>query len=117
VGLIEKGPNFDMLFTDVVMPGAVSVVELIAMVQRVRPSMAILLTSGYARDLIPQQYRDDLPMIAKPYRSDDLSARIRAVLSTRQAPAMKSEPAQAPVPVSVDDRHAGAAGLLRLGRG
>lgn len=102
VGLVEKDPDFDLLFTDVVMPGTVSVVELIAMVQRVRPSMAILLTSGYARDLIPQQYRDDLPLIAKPYRSDDLSARIRAVLSTRRAPKTKSEPAQAPV--SVDGR-------------
>jgi PAS domain S-box-containing protein len=104
VSLIEKDPNFDMLFTDVVMPGAVSVVELIAMVQRVRPTMAILLTSGYARDLIPQQYRDDLPMIAKPYRSDDLSTRIRAVLAARRPPAMKSGPAQAPVPVPGDGR-------------
>src|SRR5471030_3325817 len=104
VGLIEKNSNFDMLFTDVVMPGAVSVVELIAMVQRLRPSMAILLTSGYARDLIPQQYREDLPMIAKPYRSDDLSARIRAVLSLRRAPAMKSEPAHVPAAVSGDGR-------------
>ena len=104
VGLIEKDPDFDMLFTDVVMPGAVSVVELIAMVQRVRPSMAILLTSGYARDLIPQQYRDDLPMIAKPYRSNDLSARIRAVLSAHRAPAMKSGSGQVPAPVSVDGR-------------
>ena len=104
VGLIEKDPNFDMLFTDVVMPGAISVVELIAMVQRLRPSMAILLTSGYARDLIPQEYRDDLPMIAKPYRSDDLSARIRAVLSSRRAPAMKSEPSPTSAPVPGDGR-------------
>jgi signal transduction histidine kinase/CheY-like chemotaxis protein/CHASE3 domain sensor protein len=104
VGFIEKGPNFDMLFTDVVMPGAVSVVELIGMVQRLRPSMAILLTSGYARDLIPQQYRDDLPMIAKPYRSDDLAAKVRTVLSARRGAAAKPAPVQTPAPAAVDGR-------------
>jgi CheY-like chemotaxis protein len=96
VGLIEKDPNFDLLFTDVVMPGTVSVAELIAMVQRVHPAMAILLTSGYARDLIPQQYRDKLLMIAKPYRSDELAAKVRAALSVRQAPAANPETSQAP---------------------
>jgi signal transduction histidine kinase/CheY-like chemotaxis protein/CHASE3 domain sensor protein len=104
VALIEKDPNFDMLFTDVVMPGAVSVVELISMVQRVRPSMAILLTSGYARDLIPQQYREDLPMIAKPYRSDDLSAKIRSVLSGRRVSAAKVPQAAVPAPAAANGR-------------
>jgi CheY-like chemotaxis protein len=66
------------------MPGTVSVVDLIAMVQRLRPRMAILLTSGYARDLIPVEYRDVLPMIAKPYKSDDLSAKIRSALTARR---------------------------------
>ena len=84
VGILEKGSNFDLLFTDVVMPGTVSVIDLIAMVQRLRPRMAILLTSGYARDLIPVDYRDALPMIAKPYKSDDLSAKIRSALSARR---------------------------------
>jgi PAS domain S-box-containing protein len=96
VKMIEGDSNFDLLFTDIVMPGTVSVVELITMVQRVRPGIAILLTSGYARDLIPQQYREDLPMIAKPYRSDELSARIRATLAERRAPAARVEAAPAP---------------------
>ncbi len=95
VKVIEGDSNFDLLFTDIVMPGTVSVVELITMVQRLRPGMAILLTSGYARDLIPQQYREDLPMIAKPYRSDELSARIRATLAARHAPAARLEAAPA----------------------
>jgi PAS domain S-box-containing protein len=99
VGLIEQDPDFDLLFTDVVMPGTVSVVELIAMVRRVRPAMAILLTSGYARDLIPKQYRDDLPMIAKPYRSEELAARVRAALSGRREGARKVDAAQMPAPL------------------
>ena len=104
VGLVEKDPNFDLLFTDIVMPGTVSVVDLIAMVKRVRPATAILLTSGYARDLIPKQYRDDLPMIAKPYRSDELAAKVRAVLLARRATATKAEPAPAAAAKAVDGR-------------
>ncbi len=96
VGVLESDAQFDLLFTDIVMPGTVSVVELIDMVQRVRPGMAVLLTSGYARDLIPQQYRADLPMIAKPYRSDELSAKVRATLAGRRPSAAPAAAAPAP---------------------
>jgi CheY-like chemotaxis protein len=97
VSILEKDSGFDLLFTDVVMPGTVSVADLITMVQRLRPRMAILLTSGYARDLIPDEFRDVLPMIAKPYKSDDLSARIRSTLSARRraVPAAPSDAASA----------------------
>jgi PAS domain S-box-containing protein len=95
VGILEKESGFDLLFTDVVMPGTVSVGDLITLVQRLRPGMAILLTSGYARDLIPVEYRDVLPMIAKPYKSDDLSVKIRSTLSARR-PAAAARPGSTP---------------------
>ncbi len=97
VAILEKESGFDLLFTDVVMPGTVSVADLITMVRRLRPRMAILLTSGYARDLIPSEYRDVLPMIAKPYKSQDLSAKIRATLSARRSAAPAANPEAAPV--------------------
>jgi len=67
--LLEKDRSFDLLFTDVVMPGATSAVELAEKAQRLWPGIAVLLTSGYARDLISRQDRQDYPMIAKPYRA------------------------------------------------
>jgi signal transduction histidine kinase/DNA-binding response OmpR family regulator/CHASE3 domain sensor protein len=96
VTILEKESGFDLLFTDIVMPGTVSVADLIAMVRRLRPRMAILLTSGYARDLIPAEYRDTLPMIAKPYKSGDLSAKIRATLSARRSVVPAANPEAAP---------------------
>jgi CheY-like chemotaxis protein len=80
---LEEDSMFDLLFTDVVMPGTISAIELVEMARRLRPTMAVLLTSGYARDLIPAQYREGLPMITKPYRSEELSAKVRAALSNR----------------------------------
>jgi CheY-like chemotaxis protein len=44
----------------------------------------VLLTSGYARDLISRQDRRDYPMIAKPYRGEELAAKFRAVLAARR---------------------------------
>ncbi len=83
--LLEKDRAFDLLFTDVVMPGATSAVELAERAQRLRPGIAVLLTSGYARNLISPQDRLDYPMIAKPYRGDELAAKIHAVLAARRS--------------------------------
>jgi signal transduction histidine kinase/CheY-like chemotaxis protein len=100
--LLEKDRSFDLLFTDVVMPGATSAVELAEMAQRLRPGIAVLLTSGYARDLISRQDRRDYPMIAKPYRGEELAAKLRAVLAARRprlpSPADPPEAVASPVP-------------------
>ncbi|MFZ5783644.1 MAG: response regulator [Pseudomonadota bacterium] len=95
--ILEKDQNFDLLFTDIVMPGSLSAIELAAYAQGLQPRMAVLLTSGYARDLIPAQGRSDYPLIAKPYRGDELRAKIRAVLSAHRPvqPAEGPEEAEA----------------------
>jgi CheY-like chemotaxis protein len=63
----------------------------------------VLLTSGYARDLISRQDRRDYPMIAKPYRGEELAAKIRTVLAARRprpprAPLEAKPMAAPPVP-------------------
>jgi PAS domain S-box-containing protein len=91
--ILEKDLAFDLLFTDVVMPGSMSAIELATMAQRLRPEMAVLLTSGYARDLVPMQDRPDYPMIAKPYSGDELMAKLRSVLAAyRPAPPPPAPP-------------------------
>ena len=93
--ILERDSGFDLLFTDVVMPGSISAIELAALAQRRRPDIAVLLTSGYARDLIPVEDRPDYPMIAKPYRGEELMARLRSVLAARRPPP-PAEPAKPP---------------------
>ncbi len=83
--VLEKDSAFDLLFADVVMPGTLSVIDLAAMAERLRPNIAVLLTSGYARDLIRDGSRSNYPMIAKPYRDEELAAEVRAVLAVRHA--------------------------------
>jgi signal transduction histidine kinase/DNA-binding response OmpR family regulator len=106
--ILERDANFDLLFTDVVMPGSLSAIELAALAQRRRPQMAVLLTSGYARDLIPADDRPDYPLIAKPYRGEELMARLRSVLAARRPPLAAAppspKPAEAPAPAAPPGR-------------
>src|SRR4029453_3441661 len=92
-----KDSAFDLLFTDVVMPGSMSAIELAATAQRLQPQIAVLLTSGYARDLIPVQDRPDYPMIAKPYRGEELRGKLRGVRAARrpaQPPPVQPRPSE-----------------------
>ena len=100
--ILEKDPAFDLLFSDVVMPGAMTVMELAALAQRLRPGIAVLLTSGYARDLIPEKERHDYPLIAKPYRGEELMARLRGVLATRRGLTEAAATPAAPKAVASD---------------
>ncbi|MBU8875401.1 response regulator [Reyranella sp. MMS21-HV4-11] len=97
LAFLEKDPAFDLLFTDIVMPGTITAVELAQHAQRLRPGIAVLLTSGFARGLIPDHTRSGYPMIAKPYGSDALSAKLRSVLSNR-----RPTPAVSPAKASPD---------------
>ena len=76
---------FDMLFSDVVMPGGVSGVELAHAAVKERPGLKVLLTSGYVGDEAAS-WANEFPMIDKPYLGPALAAKIRSVLDT-EAPA------------------------------
>lgn len=99
--ILEKDPAFDLLFTDIVMPGAMTAVELARRAQELRPGIAVLLTSGFARDLLLDQGRAGYPMIAKPYSSEALAAKVRSVLAMRRPLAVvHDQPAPAPAPAA-----------------
>ena len=102
--LLDKDSAFDLLFSDVVMPGTMSAVDLAVKAERLRPGIAVLLTSGFARDLVPERNRHNYPLITKPYHGDELAAKVRALLAARRsrdagtpdAPAPSSEPSAVP---------------------
>ena len=77
LALVHAGLLFDLLFTDIVIPGGMDGVALAAEVRRLRPGIPVLLTTGWA------DRADDhggLDLIGKPYRSAELTRKIRAVL-------------------------------------
>jgi len=83
LNLIEGGQAFDLLFTDVIMPGGMSGRELAEEVLKLRPGIKVLYTSGYSDNAIVHQGRLDpgVLLLTKPYRKSQLANMIRRALT------------------------------------
>lgn len=82
VPLIESGLAIDLLFTDVIMPGNISSLELAEMLRRRQPHAQILFTSGYAEGVLSHDGKlpPNVNLLQKPYTVGTLSTRIRQLL-------------------------------------
>jgi signal transduction histidine kinase/CheY-like chemotaxis protein/HAMP domain-containing protein len=82
IALVERGQTFDLLFTDIVMPGGMNGRELADEMVRRRPGARVLYTSGFTENAIVHQGRldPDVALLSKPYRKLDLAQMIRKAL-------------------------------------
>lgn len=81
IQMFESGQEFDLLFSDVVMPNGMNGVELAREARRLNKGIKILLTSGYAGDVLERHGAvDEFPIIDKPFRVADLARRLRSIL-------------------------------------
>jgi PAS domain S-box-containing protein len=78
IEILEAEPRVDILFTDVMMPGGLSGIDLSKLVTRRWPSTKILLTSGYADPSV--KGKSKLPWISKPYSTSQLAKAMRELL-------------------------------------
>jgi CheY-like chemotaxis protein len=80
--VLRSGVKIDLLFTDVVMPGALPTRELARRAQDLQPGIAVLFTSGYTQNAIVHNGKldDDVFLLSKPYRRDDLARKLRSML-------------------------------------
>jgi len=79
---IRGGEAFDLLFTDIVMPGGMNGRELVAAARQLRPALRVLYTSGFMSSEIVRLARHDpsAQLLEKPYRRVDLARAVRTVL-------------------------------------
>lgn len=79
---LAEGARFDLLFSDVIMPGGMNGVVLAREVRARYPDMKILLTTGYTENAIERTNADgkQFEVISKPYLPNVLAAKIRQVL-------------------------------------
>jgi PAS domain S-box-containing protein len=72
---LRGGERFDLLITDVVMPGGVSGVDVAAVGREVDVDLGILLTTGYAGERVAGDPADlPWPILRKPFQTDALAA-------------------------------------------
>jgi PAS domain S-box-containing protein len=85
LALTDAGAEFDLLLTDVILPGSMNGRQLAEEMVRRRPGMKVLYTSGYTEDAIVHQGRLDrgVLLLAKPYRKTDLARIVRQALDSR----------------------------------
>jgi CheY-like chemotaxis protein len=80
---LRSGGRADLLFSDVVMPGGMTGLELADIVRGTWPRLKILLTSGYSEVLVresSERLDDGIHLIGKPYRKHELATKIRELL-------------------------------------
>src|SRR3982075_811381 len=93
IQMFESGQEFELLFSDVVMPNGMSGVELAREARRRSSGIKVLLTSGYAGDVLERHRAvDEFPIIDKPFRLADLARRLRSILHEAQDPHVPSLP-------------------------
>ncbi|KAB8043805.1 response regulator [Janthinobacterium aquaticum] len=86
MSLIQSGIPIDLVFTDVIMPGEMSSLQLSVAVREYLPDTQVLFTSGYAEGVLAHEGKLDpgVNLLQKPYTPDVLSTRIRQVLRQRK---------------------------------
>ena len=82
LAVIKRGAAFDLLFTDVIMPGTMNGRQLADTLRTNRPDLKVLFTSGYTENAIIHhgKLESGMLLLAKPYRKSDLARLVRRAL-------------------------------------
>lgn len=80
--ILMEQVKFDLLFTDIVMPGVMDGFELADRAKRLQPGLKILYATGFSH--ISRRPTDQLhgKLIHKPYRPDEIASEVRLALET-----------------------------------
>lgn len=88
LAILDSGVEVDLVFTDVVMPGAVKSTDLAERVRATRPRTGVLFCSGFTENSIVHDGRLDqgINLLNKPYSREQLARKVRQVLDERPSP-------------------------------
>ena len=79
LGALADRRSVDIVFSDVMMPGRMNGVELAQEIKRRRPNLPVLLTSGYVDAARRKAGAQQIKIIPKPYRIDELRDALAAL--------------------------------------
>ncbi len=91
INQLETNKDIDLVFTDVVMPGGKSGLDLGKVIRAEWPDLPVVFTTGYAEaDALREgDVRTAQNLVTKPYRRDDLAKIIGGALDRRHGPSAK----------------------------
>jgi PAS domain S-box-containing protein len=80
---VRKTPNIALGLLDIVMPGGMDGHALADEIEKISPSMKLILTSGYSPRMANEGVRKTRPFLPKPSSRTQLAQLVRAVLENR----------------------------------
>ncbi len=98
---------YDLLLTDVIMPGPLNGKALADEVARRWPETKIVFMSGYSEDVITHHGRLDagVRLLSKPFRMNDLATTIREALDDREGQEIRAERSSKPPEAHMSDEN------------
>jgi PAS domain S-box-containing protein len=78
--LLAEDSKFELVFSDIVMPGNIDGLGLAKEVRALYPQLPIILSTGYSE--VAQTVPSDLPLIRKPFDTEVLKGSIKDALSS-----------------------------------
>jgi PAS domain S-box-containing protein len=89
--IVDRQPDIDLLFTDIVMPG-MNGFELGRLARERRPQLPVLYATGYAASYTAPEKGADV--LAKPYRETDLLTKLRVLLTAQAQSRAEARPTE-----------------------
>ncbi|MGH7971133.1 MAG: ATP-binding protein, partial [Limisphaerales bacterium] len=80
LAIVLGGGHVDLLFSDVVMGGRLTGIDLAHESRKNRPGLRVLLTTGYADPALLTRISSVGTFLRKPYRKRDLALKLRSIL-------------------------------------
>jgi two-component system NtrC family sensor kinase len=87
---LRSNGGYNLIFSDILMPGSVGGLELARIVREQYPKLPILLTTGYSQSA-QQAVREGFCIVPKPYDLRDLSSAVRDLHSRMATAASRPE--------------------------
>jgi signal transduction histidine kinase/CheY-like chemotaxis protein len=82
--ILHRGEGIDLIFSDIMMPDGMNGIDLAEEVKSRYPAIPVLLATGYS-DAAGDAGSKGLPILAKPYRAQELCACVIALLGARRS--------------------------------
>ena len=81
---LQSGQIFDLLLTDVMLPGGINGVGIAKKAKLIQPNIKVLYASGYAKNFLYRNEKLDpnATMISKPYNQEELLKKVRGMLDS-----------------------------------
>jgi signal transduction histidine kinase/CheY-like chemotaxis protein len=82
LAMLEAHPEIALLFTDIILPGGMTGLQLAEEALRRWPALKVLYTSGYTESAVAQRggLESGALLLSKPYRKEELRRMVRLVL-------------------------------------